>query len=123
MWIRKSNEVEDESKKKEKKNKKVTTAGHQWELINKSKTLWIRSKIEVTDGKYDEFYKTLTNDWEKYLVVKHFKAESDASSTVLIFVQKRVTYDLFEPKKKLNNVKLYVRHIYVRHIFVMDNRK
>jgi molecular chaperone HtpG len=58
----------------------------------------------------------LTNDWRKHLAVKHFRTEGDVGFTVLLFVPKCALYDLFEPKKKLDNIRLYVRCV-----FVMDN--
>jgi molecular chaperone HtpG len=42
----------------------------------------------------------LINDCEKHLAVKHFRTEGDVGFTILLFVSKRATYDLFEPKKK-----------------------
>lgn len=83
-------EVEDESKKKdEKKKKKVTRVEHEWELVNKNKALWTRPQSEITDEEYAEFYKALTNDWEKHLAVKHFRTEGDVGFTVILFVPKR----------------------------------
>jgi HSP90 family molecular chaperone len=45
-----------------KKKKNVKTVEHQFELANKNKVFWARPQNEITDDKYDEFYKTLTND-------------------------------------------------------------
>jgi molecular chaperone HtpG len=61
-----------ERKWKEKRKKKVATVEHQYEFVNKNKELWIHTQSEVTDDEYDEFYKTLTNDYKKHLAMKYF---------------------------------------------------
>ena len=85
------------------------------EAVNKASALWKRSKTDITDEEYSEFYKGVAHDFEDPMHWMHNQVEGTQSYTTLLYIPKRAPFDLYE-REKQHGVKLYVKRV-----FIMDD--
>ncbi|WP_028972558.1 molecular chaperone HtpG [Spirochaeta cellobiosiphila] len=101
-------DTEWEGEGDDRKEKKV----HKNEQINNASALWKKSKSELKDEDYNEFYKTFGMDWEDPLLHIHTKAEGTLEYTTLFFIPKKAPFDLYQADYK-PGVKLYVKRVFI----------
>ena len=111
----KLDEVKIEEKDETKESSKNVKIEKYTELeeVNKVRPLWMRNKDEITEDEYTKFYKSLCNDWDGYIGVKHFSMEGQISLKSILYVPKKSNNDMFSGDKKQKNIKLYVRRVFI----------
>ncbi len=87
----------------------------EWETVNQASALWTRSKSEIEDEQYREFYKHLTNDADAPLAWTHNRVEGRSEYTQLLYVPARAPFDLWDRQHR-RGIRLYVRRV-----FIMDD--
>ena len=87
------------------------------ETVNTAKALWTRSKKDIKEEEYNEFYKTVSHDFEDPLCHIHNKVEGKLEYTNLLFIPTRAPFDLWDREQR-HGVKLYVKRV-----FIMDDAK
>jgi molecular chaperone HtpG len=97
--------------------KKESVKTRTTEQVNAASAMWRRSKSELTDEDYKEFYKSLTGDFEDPLFWFHTRAEGTLEYTTLFFIPAKAPLDLYQADYK-TGVKLYVKRV-----FIMDDSK
>jgi molecular chaperone HtpG len=84
----------------------------EYEVVNKAKAFWTEDKSSLKQEDYDEFYKSLTYDFDGPLTQIHNKVEGNLEYTSLLFIPKKAPYDMWEPKRKAG-VKLYAKRVFI----------
>ena len=97
----------------EPKMKSVTETREEWVQINTQKPIWQKKPEDVSEEEHGAFYKSLTNDWDSHMAVKHFQAEGQVEFKSLLYVPKRAPFDMFKQTTKKNNIKLYVKRVFI----------
>ncbi|HAT2879941.1 molecular chaperone HtpG [Serratia marcescens] len=86
-----------------------------WEKINKAQALWTRSKADVTDEEYKEFYKHIAHDFTDPLSWSHNRVEGKQEYTSLLYIPAQAPWDMWNRDHK-HGLKLYVQRV-----FIMDD--
>ena len=97
------------------KEEEEAAAGESWETVNSASALWARSKNEISEQEYHEFYKHVGHDFEEPLLYSHNRVEGKNEYISLLYVPKRAPFDLWNRDQR-HGVKLYVRRV-----FIMDD--
>ncbi|WP_018151880.1 molecular chaperone HtpG [Leeia oryzae] len=85
------------------------------DTINSASAIWTRSKSDITEEQYKEFYKHVSHDWEEPLAWSHARVEGRQEYTELLYIPKRAPFDMYDRDRK-HGIKLYVRRV-----FIMDD--
>ena len=94
------------------KDKQEDVVKDEFETINRASALWTRSKNDITEDEYQEFYKHVSHDWEKPLAWTHAKVEGKHEYTELLYVPSKAPFDMFDRDAK-RGVKLYVKRVFI----------
>merc|ERR1712050_253304 len=91
---------------------------YEWEQVNTQKAIWLRSKEDVTEEEYTEFYKSISKDYLDPLAYTHFNAEGEIEFKSILFLPKKAPFDMGDNYwTKKSEVKLFVRRVLVAEKF------
>merc|ERR1711968_272663 len=109
---------DDEEEKEEEEKKPSKKTVYEWEQVNTQKAIWLRSKEDVTEEEYNEFYKGISKDYLDPLAYTHFNAEGEIEFKSILFLPKKAPFDMMDNYwTKKSEVKLYVRRVLVAEKF------
>lgn len=95
--------------------KQEQVISNEWETVNQASALWTRSRSEIEDEQYIEFYKHIAHDFEDPLAWSHNRVEGRTEYTQLLYIPKRAPFDMWDRDAK-RGVQLYVKRV-----FIMDD--
>ncbi len=84
----------------------------EYEMVNKANAFWTQDKRDLKQEDYDEFYKSLTFDFEAPLTQLHNRVEGKLDYTSLLFIPSKAPFDMWEPKRK-GGIKLYAKRVFI----------
>lgn len=109
---------EDDEEDDAPKTKTESRTVWEWELINDQKAIWTRSKEDISEEEYKNFYKSISKDTEDPLSWIHFKAEGEIEFRAIIYVPRTAPYDLYEDYYGSSSaLRLYVRKVLISDKF------
>merc|ERR1739844_656846 len=109
---------DDEKKDEEEKKTPTKKTVYEWEQVNTQKAIWLRSKEDVTEEEYNEFYKSISKDYLDPLAYTHFNAEGEIEFKSILFLPKKAPFDMMDNYwTKKSEVKLFVRRVLVAEKF------
>ncbi|MDP2609295.1 MULTISPECIES: molecular chaperone HtpG [unclassified Oceanobacter] len=85
------------------------------EAVNQAKAMWTRSRSELTDEEYQEFYKHISHDWNEPLTWMHNRVEGKLDYTSLLYIPSKAPFDMWN-RDSARGLKLYVQRV-----FIMDD--
>lgn len=93
-------------------NKPAETETGEGQPINQASALWMRSKQDVSDEQYKDFYQSITGGFDEPLLTSHWRAEGLIEFNALLFIPTLRPWDLYDPTRK-SSVRLYVRRVFI----------
>lgn len=82
------------------------------ETVNKASALWARSKSDITEEEYQEFYKHVSHDFENPLAYTHSRVEGKQEYISLLYIPSKAPFDLYDRERR-HGIKLYVKRVFI----------
>lgn len=112
-----ADDEEDEEDKEEKEAKEKEYV-YEWEQVNTQKPIWMRSKEDITEEEYNEFYRSISKDSSDPLAYTHFSAEGEIEFKSVLYVPSKASPELFHNYyQSKSEIKLFVRRVLVADSF------